>query len=123
MYNGIKRKRKTDYKIKYDTKVQQIVIEETETNGIISQQYKVKTIDYKADPNIKYTDFEINNLKAAGININAMQETRLTPNIEKIANNAEQANLVMDRIELINQYEQQLKQHENGTEQSTTETK
>ena len=113
MYNGIKRKEhRRKPHIRYETKNMEISLEETQTNGIISKNYVAKIHDYKADNKIKWTDFEVNNLIAAGIDPKSYGETRLTPSIEKLSGIAETANNVMEQYEIIKELEQTKPQNE-----------
>ena len=107
MYNGIKRKRKHKFTIEFPTKFQMLTNEETIVNGIIQQQLKIKTIDLKADPNIKWQDFEISNLRAGGVNLDSLKTVTMTPSKEKIASNAETANTVLEMYEVINEIEKE----------------
>ena len=104
MYNGIKRKiKRPPLKIYFPTKFQMLASEETVINGIVRTNLVMKTIDRLADHNIKYTDFEVTNLQAAGINVLSQPETKMTPNKEKIAAMAERATDVMDLYEQLNE--------------------
>lgn len=107
MYNGIKRKNRKAFEHKYDTKFQMMQEEQDIVNGIITSTLKVKTINMKADKNIHWTDFEINNLLAAGIDVQQQKTVYMHPNIEKMAENAEAGNQMIEAATFINELEEE----------------
>lgn len=118
MYNGIRtRERKNKFKFSFPTKFEMLQEEETVTNGIIQKQTVMKIIDMSADPNIKYTDFEVANLQAAGIDVKKMPAISMKPSIDKITADAETATEVLEYADHIRSLTP--KQQENATQVST----
>lgn len=104
MYKGTI-KRKSDYIAKARRKEQMLQIEQVEHNGVITEQYKVKTVDFKNDKNIRVRDFDIRNLMAIGA-FDSLKTTQLHQSIDKIQAGAETANEIIEKIDIIKSLEE-----------------
>lgn len=113
MYNGIKRPKRKKFTIKFPTKFQMLAFEEEIINGVIRKNYKIKTQDLKADENLRWYDFEVSNLQAAGIDVSSQASVTMGVNRETLANNAEAAQETMDMAELIKELEEERTQQNN----------
>lgn len=108
MYNGTIKKTEK-YSIKFRNKEQMLQIEQIERNGVVTEQYKIKTVEFKNDKNIKVRDFDIKNLMAIGV-INTLKPTTLQTPTEKVQANAETANIIMEQIDFIKSIENEQQQ-------------
>lgn len=105
MYKGIQRKtRKIEHYVA-KKEHEMLTTREEIISGVIRKQLEFTTTKFEPEPNIKFTDFEISNLIAAGIDPLQMNPTSLSPNIEKIQKAAEQAGKTMEMAEIVMQLE------------------
>ena len=119
MYKGIKSRphNKEAKQEKIKDKFQILQNEEIESNGIITKQIVFKTKQYKTDTTIKWKDFEIQNLIAAGIDPKTLPTTILPANLEELEARAAAAEPILDRYEIIKQIEME----EQNNDTTTTE--
>ena len=107
MYTGIKREPNTRKNKKVNDKFQLLQKEQVEQNGIITEQLVFKTKEFKRDKNLKWKDFEVANLIAAGINPESLPKTILPMDIEKLSSKAAIAENKLDMYEIINEIEKE----------------
>lgn len=103
MYKGTI-KQESKFKIVYPTKFQMLTIEQYENNGVVMEQLKMKTREFKADPKINVRDFDIKNLMATNA-LGQLQECKLSKSVDMIEKEATKANNVIEQIELIKEFE------------------
>lgn len=116
MYKGIKRTPNKTEKRKIVSKFQLLQKEQVEVNGIITEQLVFKTKEYKRDKNLKWKDFEVANLIAAGINPQSLPTTILPADIDKLSAKAAETESKLDMYEIINEIERE--ENEPATEQT-----
>lgn len=110
MYKGIKRKPRKKFHIEFPTKFQMLQEEQEIINGVIVSNLKVKTKDMKADPNLNWFDFEVNNLLAAGIDVKSQAPVFMNANREKMADAAEVGNEAIEIASIVKELEQERNQ-------------
>ena len=92
--------------------------EQFENNGVICERLVIKTKDFKADPNIKVSDFNIKNLLAIGVTENELRkcECNLQKSFDQIEKEAATANKVIEQYQLIQELENERIQTQNENE-------